>query len=290
MTKKHDRWGWVFVSPFIIGFIVFTAWALGFTLYVAFTDYDLINAPKFVGFKNFANALSDANTWISLRNILFYFAIVTSVGVFMSCILATMLNQKRRGTTFFRVLYYIPVITPVVAVTFVWLNIYNPTFGVLNKILALIRIDPLKYVFSDNVFEAFLSMAVIGIWQSIGSTILYVLGGLQNVSDDVMEAATIDGANVVTKFFKITMPLISPTIFFLVIVNLIHSLQAFEKFLVMGKYTTANISVPGTLLYKEVFVNLRIGYGAAIGWIFFAVALALTLFRNYAEKRWVHYV
>ncbi len=289
MTQKHQNWGWFFVAPYVVGLMLFTMIPMLFSAYISFTDYNLFNAPEWVGIKNYANALKSSLTWESFRNIFVYAIVMQAVQIFFGCVLANLLNQKLRGSSFFRVLYFVPALTPVVASCFVWSSLYNPTYGVLNQVLGVFGFDGFKYCYSPNWLEAVTSIGVMQGWKGIGYTTVYLLAGLQGISDDIMEAADIDGATGITKFFRITVPLVSPTIFFLMVVGMINSMQVFDPFYLMQADTGANTSVIGMLIYDNAFQFGKAGYASAIGWITFVVVATMTYLQKKMEARWVFY-
>lgn len=287
--KRHENWGWFFVTPFVLALLCFNLIPMLFSLYISFTDYDLYNAPIWSGMKNFLNCWNDSKTWSAFRNIFTYSIIMQAIQIFFGCVLANLLNQKLKGTSFFRLLYFLPVLTPVVASTFVWENLYNPVYGLFNHILSLVGIEPLQYCYSRNWFESVASVGVMQGWKGIGYTTVYLLAALQGISDDVVEASNLDGAGGFTRFFKITLPLISPTIFFLIMTGLITSMQVFEPFFLMQQDTGANTEVIGQLIYSNAFEYNNAGYASAIGWTTFAIVSVMTYLQKQLEKRWVFY-
>lgn len=289
MTKNHKNWGWLFVSPYIIGFLVFSLYPIVFSGYISFTDYDIFNPPKLVGLKNYINALNMPDLWMGFRNVFTYVLILETLQISIGCVLAVLLNHAIKGISAFRVMYFMPVLTPIVAVSFVWTYMYNPMYGVLNYLLDFIGLGPFKFTFSGNWFEVVASIAVMSAWKGVGYTTIYLLAGLQNISTDVNEAARIDGAGAVRKFFNITLPLLSPMIFFLVMKGVIDAMQVFDAFYVMQQSTGANTTTIGTLIYNNAFEYSKFGLASAIGWISFVVIAILTLIQKRAEKRWVYY-
>lgn len=291
MSKKHQRWGWVFVSPYLIGFIIFTFVAVLFSGYVSFTDYNLIRTPNWIGIKNYSNILKDPAVWASFRNVLIYGLLVESMQLVFGCILAVLMNVKTRGMGVYRTAFFIPGLVSMVAVSFVWTYMYNPSYGIFNYVFSYLGIGPFKYTFSSNWFEFLVSIAFMNTWRGLGYIILYLLGALQNISTDVIEASMIDGAGRIRRFFSITLPLITPTIFFLLVIGVINSIQAFDSFYVMvnNAETGANIESVGMLIYNHAFVYNEMGIAAAISWVSFAVMAILTVMQKKLEKRYVHY-
>lgn len=289
MTKKHENWGWFFAAPYALGLVLFTLIPTLFAGYISLTEYNLFNPPQWIGLENFVEVWTKPNIWYSFRNILVYAIIMQGIQIFFGCVLANLLNQGIKGTTAFRVMYFIPALTPMVAAAFVWSNLYNPVYGFLNQLLGYVGIDPLKYCYSNNWFEAVASIAVMQGWKGTGYTTVYLLAGIQGISKDVTEAAEVDGATGIKRFFKITLPLLSPTIFFLIMTGMITSIQVFEPFYLMQADTGANTEVIGTLIYNNSFVYGKAGYASAIAWTSFLFVAVLTYIQKAMEKRWVFY-
>lgn len=289
MTKKHMNWGWAFISPYLVGFLIFTLFPLLFSIFISFTKYNIFNPPQWIGLENFSRAFKDPDVWISFRNVLVFAAILETLQLFFGCIFAVMLNQKIKGITAYRIIYFIPVLTPMVAVSFVWISMYNPSYGILNYLLSFIGLGPFDFIFSGNWFEVVASIAVMSAWKGVGHTTIFLLAGLQNISTDINEAAEIDGATKLSKFFRITLPLLTPTIFFLLMVGVISAMQSFDSFYTMSQDTGANTTVISLLIYNNAFLYSKVGLASAIGWISFAVIAVLTLIQKFTEKRWVNY-
>lgn len=290
MNKNHQKWGWVFVSPFLIGFLVFTLIPLLFSIYISFTKYNLFNPPDWVGLKNYIKAFNHPELWVAFRNIFVYGVIYEGLQLSLGCVLATMLNQKIKGMSFFRIVYFLPVLTPFIAVSYVWTSMYNPTYGIFNYLFSLIGAGPFKYVFSTNWLVVIVSIAVMNVWKGVGYTTIFLLSGMQSISDDLYEAAEIDGAGKIRKFFNITLPLLTPTLFYLLMIGVINAMKAFDSFYIMAQTTGNNTPVLGTLIYDSAMLKGNYGLSAAYGWITFAVTAVLTIIQKRLEKRWVHYV
>lgn len=286
------KWGIVFLAPYIIGLLVFSIIPVIFLIYFSFTDYNLFNPPEFVGLKNYINVLTSVDTWRAFRNVGLYAIIYIPLNVFLACVLAVALNQKVKGMNFFRVIYFIPSLLPWVAVSLVFISLFNPLYGSVNYLLSFLGIGPFEFTFSQSWVEVVASIAVIAVWKGVGYASLYALAGLQNISDDVLEAAEIDGAGTITKFFRIIIPLMTPTIFMLIIFGLSNSLSVFDSFLVMlgtGGVTSSEFTVINMLIYNNAFQYSKIGTASAICWVAFAAVLLITLIQKKTEKRWVHY-
>lgn len=292
MIKKDLKWGYVLLSPYIIGLIVFSIIPLLCLAYYSFTEYNLFNPPEFVGLKNYIKVFSDVETLKAFRNVGFFAIIYIPLNVFLSCVLGAALNSKIRGISLFRTIYFFPSLMPWVAVSLVWTALFNPVYGSVNYLFSLIGWGPFEFTFSQSWVEVVASIAVITVWKGVGYSALFVLAGMQNISDEVMEAAEVDGAGTITKFFKITIPLLTPTIFMLTMFGLSTSLQVFDAFLVMlgtGGVTSSEFSVINMLIYNNAFQYNKIGTASAICWIALITALAITLIQKWTEKKWVHY-
>lgn len=252
----------------------------------------MFNPPEFVGLKNYINVLTDVDTWRAFRNVGLYALVYIPLNVFFACVLAVALNQKIKGMNIFRVIYFIPSLLPWVAVSLVFITLFNPLYGSVNYLFSFLGIGPFEFTFSQSWVEVVASIAVIAVWKGVGYASLYALAGLQNISDDVLEAAEIDGAGTITKFFRIIIPLMTPTIFMLIIFGLSNSLSVFDSFLVMlgtGGVTSSEFTVINMLIYNNAFQYNKIGTASALCWVAFAAVLIVTVIQKKTEKRWVHY-
>ena len=289
MFKKQQRWGWFFISPFIIGLLFMHFIPFVFSLVAAFFEYDMISMGDFVGLENFKNVFTDPEIYTAYRNTFVFALLYLPLEIFLSCLLGVALNQSFKSISFFRLVYYVPVIAPMVAVSMIWMGLYNPYGGIFNYLFSLIGLGPFDFVYSTNWFVVILCIAVLTIWKGIGSQALIILAGLQGIPNDVYEAADIDGAGHVTKFFRITMPLLSPTLFYIIMMGVIGVVNVFEIFQIMASETSAEVKTIATLVYQEGFVNTDVSQAAAIGWVTFVIVGVLTVIQKVAEKRWVHY-
>ncbi len=288
MLEKDKKWGWVFVAPYIIGLLVFFLIPVVFSLYTSFTDYNIIQPPEFTGLKNYIKIFTTPEIFEAYRNTFVFLITYLPIEIFLACILAALLNQKLKSIAVFRGLFFTPVIAPMVAVGAVWVMLYNPFGGIFNQIFGFFGIGAREFVFSDNWFEVIVCIAVLCVWKGVGSEAIYLLAALQGISNDIYEAALIDGANAVKKFFKITVPLLSPTIFYLVVLGVIGTVNSFEIFKVMTQ-EGSSIPVIATYIYNNAFGSQKIGYASALGWVTFVLVAILTWLQNVMEKRWVYY-
>lgn len=292
MLKKDKKWGIFFLAPYTVSLLIYTIVPIICLAYFSFTEYNLFNPPRFVGLANYTDVLTSPDTWRALRNVGVYAVVYISLNVFLACVLGVALNQKLKGMKIFRTIYFVPSLLPWVAVSLIFTGLFNPVYGIINQFLAVLGIGPLQFTFSKSWVEVVSSMAVMAVWKGVGYASLYVLAGLQNISEDVLEAASIDGAGPVTKFFRIIIPMITPTIFMLMIFGLSNSLSVFDSFLVMlgtGGVTSSEYTVISMLIYNNAFQFNKIGTASALCWVAVAFVFIITLIQTKTEKRWVHY-
>lgn len=290
MTRRHQNWGWFFVSPYILHILIFTLTPLLISLYFAFTRYDLVNPPRWVGLQNFSRVIKSDQTWEAFRNVWVYAFMLESINISLACVLAVLLNQKIKTLSLFRVIYYIPTLTPMTAVTIVWGRLYSPKGGVLNTILGFIGLGPFMFTYSEHWLEIIAATVIMCVWKGVGGATIYLIAGLQAISEDVMEAADIDGASAAKKFFRITLPLLTPTIFYLLITGISGALQTFEVFYLLTQGTGHDMYVVNSLIYKMMWgASSEVGQASALGWTSFIFIAIVTYAQKKYEKKWVHY-
>lgn len=281
-------WALLFVGPQVIGLLVFSLIPLVSGFYLSLTNWDGFGNRTFIGLQNFGEQLQSAELHISLWNTLVYTVIAVPGGLILALLVALALNNIR-GKTFYRLLYFMPVVTSSVAVSVVWLYLLNGDFGIINTYaLAWFGIElPNWLVDSRWVMPA---IAVIGIWWGLGYSMVIFLAGLQNVPVSLMEAAQIDGANKWHVFRNVTLPLLSPTTFFLSVTAIISSFQVFDQSYVMTGGGPGNASRTMVLhVYDLAFIDFTFGKSAAAAVILFMIILGVTIFQLFAQRRWVHY-
>jgi multiple sugar transport system permease protein len=286
--NNEDMVGYLFVAPLILGLLIFTYGPVLAAFVLSFTKGDYISTPKFIGLGNYAALLEDKLFWQSMRNTLYYVAGVVPAGMVLSLLLALAMNQKLRGITIFRSIFFLPTISSSVAISLMWLWIYNPEFGVFNFLLRQVGVKgPLWLSSPEWAMPAVIIMAV---WRGLGYNMLIYLAGLQGIPDVYYEAAAIDGAGAWDKFWNITLPLLSPTTFMLLILGLIGAFQVFEYTYVM----TGGGPVYATLtmvlyVYTNAFRDFQMGYASALAYVLFFILLGLTIIQFRLQRRWVHY-
>lgn len=279
-------WGYLLITPNFLIILIFTFIPVFFALYMSMTDWNILSDPNFIGFENYEKIFADPLAKETFFNT-FYFTIVSvPINVCLTLSLAVLLNQKIKGITFFRTAYYLPVISASVAISlmFMWILANN---GLMNQILGGLGIEPVRWLTSPKI--ALNSVIGVTIWKGLGLNMIIFLAALQDIPKELLEAAAIDGANAVQKFFTITIPLLSPVIFFVTITGVIGSFQAFDLVYNMteggpGHSTT----VIGFYIWRQAFDYLHMGYGAALAFIVFAAILVLTILQWFLRKYWVY--
>lgn len=289
--RSEFLWGWLFILPTMAGLMILNIIPIFQTIYQSFFKTGSFGRGNiFVGLENYKRLFADTAVWQALLNTLKYAIVEVPFSIIIAIVLAVMLNQKMRGRSVYRMIYFMPMVCAPAAVAMVWKWLYNSEFGLLNHLLEAIGLPKVNWVSDPKI--AFISLAIVGIWSVIGYNMVLFLAGLQEIPKDYYEAAEIDGANAVTQFFKITLPLISPTMFFVVITRVIASLQVFDSiFMMIGKN---NPALPKTqslvyLFYRYAFVENNKGYGSAIIVLLLCIIMLITVFQMKAQEKWVHY-
>jgi multiple sugar transport system permease protein len=289
LLSREAFWGYLMIAPIAVGLSIFYLYPIVRTFYFSFTEWGAFGGYTWTGLDNYSELIADEAVRGALLNTLLYSFLVL-LGIPLSIALAALLNVKGlRGVGIYRVLYFLPVITMPMAVAIVWRWIYNGDFGILNFLLSKIGITGTSWL--TNPDTALVSIAVVGIWMTIGYNMVILLAGLQGIPPHYYEAAEIDGAGPFRKFFSITVPLLSPSIFFVTVLTLIHALQVFD--LVFAMIAPTNPALPRAqsvvyLFYREAFVANDRGYAAAIVMALLVVILVITLIQFRLQRRWVH--
>jgi multiple sugar transport system permease protein len=261
------------------------------SLYLSFTRYNIIQAPRWVGLENFETAFSGADKlfYSSIGRTAYFAALIVPLGVLASLGLAVMLNRQLRGTTVFRTIFFLPSLTPVAASAILWVWLLHPEVGPVNYLLGLLRIDGPRWLGSTS--WAIPSMVLIALWGSAGgSRMIIFLAGLQGVPAELYDAANIDGANGWQRFRNVTLPMLSPVILFNLVLAFLGAFQTFALAVMATDGGPAYATWFYMLhLYNTAFRSLQMGYGAALAWIFFLLVVAFTYLQLRASLRWVYY-
>ncbi|MDZ4861682.1 MAG: sugar ABC transporter permease [Candidatus Hydrogenedentes bacterium] len=296
--RRNLRNGLLFASPYIFGFLVFTLYPFAASVYYSFCNFNAIDPPVWTGLDNYKQMLGDATLRTSLFNTLYFTVGSVPLGIVFAILLAVLLNQKLRGISVYRTVFFLPTIVPLVASAVLWLWVLNPESGLLNGILRAMNVDgalaavglSLPNWLSDEHW-AMPSLILMSFW-SVGGAVVIFLAGLADVPQSLYEVADIDGAGPLRKFWNVTLPMITPTILFNLVMGLIGAFQYFTQVYVMtaGTGGPANKTLVYALyLYQMAFKYLNMGYASAMGWMLFVLVLICTLGVLYTSKRWVHY-
>lgn len=292
--RYSDRTFYLFISPWLLGFLALTVIPLGYALLVSFTDFDGISPHwHWIGLSNYVQAFSDPDSWYSLSRTFLYTIIYVPLSVAGGLALAVLLNQRIKAVGFFRTVFYLPSIVPVVASAIMWKLIFDRDAGALNAILERLNVPILTWLIDPTVFYSLIIMMLWG----LGGGMIIMLAGLQGVPVELREAAIVDGASPWQAFWHVTFPLLTPVIFFQVVTGVIYTLQTFIQplLLVQGNGAASVASVPrGNYLYmvnvyEQFLYNQRFGYGSAMLWILFVLILAITLLVFRTSAFWVYY-
>lgn len=291
-SGRNTRAALLFLSPWIIGFTVFTAWPLLYSAYLSLTDYDVINDPTFIGLDNYARLLEDPKIALALSNTAFYTLVQIPLYIVVSLALALLLNRAGRRAGLFRTLFFLPKMTPPVAVGILFLLLFNGQNGLINGAIGLVGIDGPAWTTDPAWIKP--GLIVMSLW-TVGSSVIILLAALQNVPTELYESARLDGAGFWRQSWSITLPLISPAVFFIVVVNTIAGLQTFDEaytaFFGAGNGTYSNDAALfyAIYLFQQAFEFLHMGYASAMAWLLFALIMAVTGIQLVLSRRVVYY-
>lgn len=285
--RNEQKWGWIFVAPTIIGLLVLNIFPIFQTIWQSFfKSGDFGKGNVFVGLQNYKKVFGDVEVWQSLWNTLKYALVEVPVSFALALLLAVFLNRKFRGREFFRTVFFLPMVVAPAAVAMVWKWLYNANFGLINNILGI----KVNWITEPSI--AIYSIAVIGIWSVLGYNMVLLLAGLQEVPRDFYEAASIDGATGSQQLFHITLPMISPTIFFVLTTRIIAAMQVFDVIYMVINYNNPALKKTESLVYlfyKYSFEQSKKGYGATVVVVLLVVTMILTVIQLIGQKKWVHY-
>jgi multiple sugar transport system permease protein len=286
-ARREAVWGYLFILPWLLGFLVWYLGPMLVSLYYSFTEYQVLTPPKWVGFANYRTLYHDHEFVVSLVNTAIYTAMSVTIYMIASLGGALLLNAKLRGMAFFRVAVYLPSQLTLVASAFIWLWILEPQFGVANYFLGKIGIPPQQWIFDPVLAKP--SLAIMGLW-GIGTGIIIFLAGLQSIPESLYDAAKVDGASETRLFFHITVPMLSPVILFNLIIAIIASFQVFDQAYVMTQGGPGDATLFYVLyIFNNAFQYFKMGYASALSWVLFLIVLVLTALNFKLSGRWVHY-
>jgi multiple sugar transport system permease protein len=288
MARREEIEGWLLISPWLIGICIFLVVPMILSIYVSFTKYDYVSPPEFIGLDNYVRALTaDPKFWISLK-ITFLFTLMSlPLNFLLSFGVALLLNFRGAGLKIFRTIFYLPSILPPVAVSILWLWIFNPKYGMLNQIIGWFGIKGPGWLFDPK--WALFALVVMSMW-GFGQGMIVYLAGLQNINTEYYDAAKVDGAGPFRIFTKITIPLMSPVIFFNIVMGIIGSFQVFAQAFIMTGGGPVNSTLFYMLyLYQNSFKFYKAGYASALGWLLFVIIAFFSLLVVRSSSAWVYY-
>jgi len=284
------RWAVVvlFLGPSLVPLLLFTLGPMAASIGLSFLKWDLLRPPKLVGFANFSNVLADPDFQAAVGHTLFFIVGYLPLVYVGGLLLALALNQRVRGLSFFRAAYFLPVVTSWVVVALMWKWLLNPDSGMVNFALGLVGIKGPGW-WTDPGW-AMPSIILASAWKDLGFVMVILLAGLQSIPEDYYEAASVDGAGRWARFRRITLPLLTPSSFFVLVISLINSFQVFDQVWVMtGGGPAGSSSVVVEQIVRHAFSYQQMGYASAMSWLLFAVILVVTVFQFRLQRRWVNY-
>jgi multiple sugar transport system permease protein len=279
--------GWAFISPWVIGFLAFALLPISMSLYYSLCDYSLFQPPIFRGLENYRRLMHDAVFWKALTNTAYYAVMALPLGLMMSLSAALMLNVKTRGQSVYRTIIFLPSLVPAVASAMLWLWLFNGQLGLINLVLRHLGIaNPPEWL--SDVNWAMPALVLMSLW-GVGNTVVIYLAGLQDVPKELYEAAELDGASFARRLWHVTLPCISPVIFFNLVMAIIGTLQVFGAPYIMTGGGPARSTYFFTMyLYDNAFSYLKMGYASAMAWVQLVLVILLTAIAAWSSKHWVH--
>jgi multiple sugar transport system permease protein len=280
LKKQENLIGYLFASPWLLGLIVLGFFPILMSLFISFTNYDMISTPTFIGFENFRILLTnDSLFWKSLGNTLYHVAIAVPVGIIVGLLLALLLNNKLKGMSIYRTLFYLPNVVSIVAMTLLWLWLFQPNFGLINQILSplydLFHMDPIQWYLDAKLSK--ITLILMGLWLSGGSMVIY-LAQMQDIPSSLYESAEIDGAGWFKKTIYITLPLMTPSIFFNFVMGIIGGFQVFTMaYIVTNGGPSRSTYYYSYYLFDKMMSDNAMGMASAMAWILLFIVLAITI-------------
>lgn len=289
LALTEERWGYLFISPWILGFIVFIVGPMLASLYFSFTQYSFPLSPRWIGLENFVQAFTKDELFpTSLWNTIYYVGLSVPLGVMLSLALALLMDRKIPGRPIWRTIYYLPSIVPTVAAAFLFLYIFQPDYGLINGWLWRFGIEGPRWFLSPDWVKP--TLILLSLWAAGGPTMIIILAGLQGIPWELYDAAEVDGAGRWQKFLNITVPMLSPTLFFVFVTGLIGAFKIFSAAYVStggGPFYGSYFYV--LHLFTQAFRHWNLGYASALAWILFVIILIFTVVQFKLAGRWVYY-
>lgn len=299
LARKEEKYFYLFIAPWIIGFLVFTIYPMAASLSYSFTDWDFFTEAEFVGINNYRMLMKDETFWKALKNTFFYAVVFVPANMGISLFIACMLRRKIAGSSVFRTIFYIPTLIPAVVTSLLFFKIFAPDDGIVNKFLGTLGIQGPGWFFSSLWAKP--ALIIMSLW-GLGTGFILMLSGMQGIPDELYESAHLDGAGRWSEFIYITFPMLSPIVFYNLVMGIINSLQIFTQVYVIG----TNALMPGgvwgsgggpdnsllsivQLLYIRAFRDYHMGYASAIAWVLFVIILSLTMLVFKSSALWTYY-
>lgn len=291
-SAKHKEWlaGYLFAAPAVIIFLIFTLIPMLGTVYFSLTNYNFFDDAKFVGLRNFIEVLSDEELLDAIGHTVFFGVIAISSAVILGILLAVLMNRKinPRLSWFYRLCFFLPYVVAYAYASLIWSQFYATDTGIFNYYLGVLGFSKVGWLTDPKI--AMISIIIMDVWKSVGFFMVIFLAGLQNIPSMYYECASLDGAGTIQKFFKITLPLLTPTIFFVLILTTISALQIFEPIQIMTKGGPMNSTRTIVMyIYQKAFGSYELGYASSISLLLFAAVVVFTFLQFYLSKKWVNY-
>lgn len=287
LKRREAIAGYMFASPFIVGFLLFIAYPMLYSIYLVFHQWDLLSAPRFVGLDNVVRLWEDPNARLALYNTAYYTILAVPLQIVLSFALALALTRPLLFRNFYRAGFYMPIILPLVASAVVWQRVFHPEYGILNEALGWLGIPPQPWLFTrDQAKLAFIIMSL----SMIGRQMVIFIAGLGSIPESLLEAASIDGAGSTRRLFSVIIPLMTPLILYNAVIAVINSFQIFVPALIMTQGGPENATLFSVLyIYRQGFEYFNMGYAAALAWELFVLVIGFTIAQFYIARRWVYY-
>ena len=285
-ARREENWGWIMVAPTIIGLLVLNIWPFIQTIYTSFCEHLGFGHYKFIGLQNYIDMFQSPEFWYATRNTIVFCLLTVPVGIILALFVAMLLNTKVKFKGGFRTIFFLPLVCAPAAVAMVWKWIFNGSYGILNQVLG----TDIQWITDPKT--AVLAVAIVSIWSSVGYDAVLLLAGLQNIPKTLYEANSIDGAGRVRQFFTITLPMVSPTMFSVLIMRLMASMKVYDLIYMMADETNPALTDMQSLMflfYRSSFTAGDRGYGSAIVIWTVSLILLVTLIQFWGQKKWVTY-
>ena len=284
IISKNYFWAFLFILPAFLGTLIFIIIPIFISFGLGFVKWDLIGAPEFAGIKNYSDLFFDKVFYKVLWNTFYYASVTAIFSILIPLILAYTLDRKIKGSAIYKSAYFIPYVTPMIVIAIVWAWIFDPNYGILNWALGIG--DSIKWLYDEKF--AMPALIIVSVWKNIGYNMIIFLAGLQSIPESVNEACELDGATGFKRFFHVTLPLLSPTMFFVSIMTVISSFQVFDLIYLMTEGGPENSTMVMVYwLFKQAFEYFNIGKASAIAYVLFVIILLLTLIQWKTRKKWV---